>query len=257
MCRRGANGETHHKKGNAVLSGFKMVGIYIITNLVNGKRYIGQSVDIKKRFYAHRCISHETNVHLKRALAKYGKENFKYEILEECSIEELDEKEIYYIKTLKPEYNVSLGGQYGMKKYPESVRAVISKKAKEQWERKTDEEKAYIIQHNLNSHVWNKGKHLSGETKEKLRQANLGKKQSKKTIEKRKQTIIRLKQNGYVQTNSSHKKKVICIETGQIFDSVKETGEYFSVHPSAISAVLTGKYKTCKGYHFKYQKCRD
>lgn len=94
-----------------------MVGIYRITNLVNEKTYIGQSIDIKRRFCEHRCISHESNIHLKRALEKYGKDNFKYEVLEECDISELDEKEIYYISTLKPEYNVASGGQSSLKEY--------------------------------------------------------------------------------------------------------------------------------------------
>ena len=80
-----------------------MVGIYIITNLINGNRYIGQSIDIKRRFWDHRCISHETNRHMKHALKKYGKENFRYEVLEECDVDALDERETYYISLLKPE----------------------------------------------------------------------------------------------------------------------------------------------------------
>lgn len=231
-----------------------MIGIYIITNLIDGKQYIGQSINIERRFYEHRCISHETNVHLKRALKKYGKENFKYEVLEECSEEELNEKEIEYIKLLKPEYNVSLGGQNSLRRYPDSVKAVISKKSRQQWKLMTDDEKLARVKNNLTGQGWNKGMHPSTETKEKLRKVNLGKRQSKETIEKRKETFRKKKENGYVQTNSGHKKKVLCIETGEIFNSVKEAGEHFSVHPSVISAVLKGRYKTCKGYHFKYWK---
>lgn len=76
-----------------------MIGIYRITNLINGKSYIGQSRDIQRRFWDHRCISHEGNRHLKHAMLKYGKECFKYEVLEECKADQLDEREIYYINT--------------------------------------------------------------------------------------------------------------------------------------------------------------
>jgi group I intron endonuclease len=227
-----------------------MVGIYRITNLVNGKTYIGQSIDIKRRFCDHRCISHESNIHLKRALKKYGKDNFRYEVLEECDISELDEKEIYYISTLKPEYNIASGGQSSLRAYPEEVKKVISQKAKAQWERMTDEEKRYRIEHNLKGQP--KGHPVSAETREKLRDENLGKKQSAETINKRKQTFIEKKKNGYVQTNAGHRKKIICVETGEIFDSVKETGEHLNVNPSNISHVLKGRQKSVKGYHFEY-----
>lgn len=118
-----------------------MIGIYIITNLITGKRYIGQSIDIQRRFHDHRCISHESNRHLKYALAKYGKENFKYEVLEECDESELDEKERYYIEKLKPEYNVTNGGQDSLRRYPDEIKKKISEKSKEQWANMSDEEK--------------------------------------------------------------------------------------------------------------------
>ena len=45
-----------------------MIGIYIVTNLVNGKRYIGQSKNIQRRFWEHRCVTHEENKELRRDL---------------------------------------------------------------------------------------------------------------------------------------------------------------------------------------------
>lgn len=79
-----------------------MIGIYKITNLVNGKCYIGQSVNINKRFIAHKNSafnenSTSYNYPLSRAIRKYGLNNFSFEILEECGLFELDEKEIFYI----------------------------------------------------------------------------------------------------------------------------------------------------------------
>ena len=60
------------------------IGVYKITNLVNGKVYIGSSVNIKSRKWKHfYSLSHNKhqNQHLQRAYNKYGKENFSFEIL--------------------------------------------------------------------------------------------------------------------------------------------------------------------------------
>ena len=98
-----------------------MIGIYIVKNKLNGKVYVGQSVEIEIRW------KHEINESLRlkypknkfiRALKKYGAENFEFSILEECKIEELDEKEIFYIKKYNSTvfgYNTSLGGKTNRK----------------------------------------------------------------------------------------------------------------------------------------------
>jgi group I intron endonuclease len=107
-----------------------MIGIYIIENKVNNKVYIGQSKDIEKRLKEHRRRAYrgnentnkEYNKYLYRAIRKYGLENFTFNILEECSIELLDEKESYYILKYKSNdeyfgYNETSGydsAQYGV-----------------------------------------------------------------------------------------------------------------------------------------------
>ena len=73
-----------------------MIGIYKIENLINHKIYVGQSVHIERRWKEH-CFP-STNSLISNAIKKYGKENFSFQILEECSEEELDDKEISYIK---------------------------------------------------------------------------------------------------------------------------------------------------------------
>ena len=89
-----------------------MIGIYKITNLINNKSYIGQSNNIQRRWHEH--ISENTNSLIHLAILKYGIENFSFTIIEECLLEQLNEKEIYYIKeynTLSPNgYNISTGG---------------------------------------------------------------------------------------------------------------------------------------------------
>ena len=99
------------------------MGIYKITNQINGKVYIGQSVNIQQRWIEHRSVAFNINnknynCHLYCSIRKYGIENFILTILEECSQEELNNKEIYWIKyydsTNKEKgYNILLGGNQG------------------------------------------------------------------------------------------------------------------------------------------------
>lgn len=74
----------------------KICGIYKITNIKNNKFYIGKSVNIYKRWQEHCRIIDNCPIH--KAIQKYGKNNFKFEIIEQCSQEELNDKEIYWIK---------------------------------------------------------------------------------------------------------------------------------------------------------------
>ena len=89
--------------------------IYITTNLIDGRKYIGQKKSDK---FLHEKYLGSGKI-LKQAIEAYGKENFKVELLCECeSKEELDEMEIYYIKfyyaqTSRKYYNICKGGQAG------------------------------------------------------------------------------------------------------------------------------------------------
>lgn len=98
-----------------------MIGIYKITNKKNGKVYIGQSNDMVKRknshFNALRKNKHD-NVHLQNSFNKYGECNFSFEVLEECSEDELNDLEIKYIKEYnstdrKFGFNIRDGGSSG------------------------------------------------------------------------------------------------------------------------------------------------
>ena len=75
-----------------------MIGIYLITNSLNGKKYVGQSIDIQRRFKEHQSNSrYKLGREIDIAIKEYGKENFTYEVLEECSKEMLDKKEILFL----------------------------------------------------------------------------------------------------------------------------------------------------------------
>ena len=91
-----------------------MTGIYLITNKVNGKKYVGQSIDIEERWKRHIIASKKSELHIHRAIRKYGIDNFDFSILEECSVDKLDEREIYWISeldTYNNGYNMTIGGK--------------------------------------------------------------------------------------------------------------------------------------------------
>ena len=89
-------------------------GIYKITNKINGHSYIGQSVDIERRWRQHINFPKENSKYpLYQAFRKYGIENFIFEIVELCSQEKLNEREIYFIakyNSYKQGYNQTSGG---------------------------------------------------------------------------------------------------------------------------------------------------
>lgn len=90
-----------------------MIGIYKITNLINGKSYIGQSNNIIRRFSEHKNKGARADTPIDLAISKIGKDNFHYEVIEETTVENLNKKETYWIlfyQTHKNGYNCSVGG---------------------------------------------------------------------------------------------------------------------------------------------------
>ena len=130
--------------------------IYIVTNLINQKQYIGQTIrKFKERqeehFRSNKCI------YFYRALKKYGKENFKW-ISFKCPMEDLDYNERLLIKELKTQkpngYNIEFGGHKNKILYKETKKK-MSLRAKERLKNKE------------NHPMW--GKHHSEESKQKIR----------------------------------------------------------------------------------------
>lgn len=99
--------------------------IYLITNKINGKKYVGQTrTTVEERWRKH-CY-HSTvparAIGIDGAIHKYGPDNFICETIKECPVQELDKWEIYYIKEYNTYqgnnadigYNLTLGGQGGI-----------------------------------------------------------------------------------------------------------------------------------------------
>lgn len=82
--------------------------IYKITNLITKDFYIGQTIStLAHRFNQHKSYANSSNTTiLANAIRKYGSDNFIIEALEECSEEQLDNRETYYIQLLHPKYNI-------------------------------------------------------------------------------------------------------------------------------------------------------
>lgn len=99
------------------------MGIYIIKNNINEKVYIGQSINIENRCRTHfskgspdaSLNQTEMKNGLHSDMRKYGRENFYYEVLEECEKDKLDEREKYWISyydSFKNGYNGTPGGSF-------------------------------------------------------------------------------------------------------------------------------------------------
>lgn len=99
----------------------KISGIYCIENLVNNKKYIGKSTNIEKRWNEHKRMLNKNcsdNDCLQKAWNKYGEDNFRFWIIEECDESLLNEREIYCIEcndslSSKKGYNIAKGGNGG------------------------------------------------------------------------------------------------------------------------------------------------
>lgn len=143
----------------------KISCVYKITNALNGKVYIGQTVDYRKRKVGHfsylRRNAHR-NRYLQKSFNKYGESSFKMEIIKECAVDELDKLEIYYMrkynsidKTLG--YNMVIGGNTN-KSFPDYIRQKMSRS-----------QKGRIIseEHRKRIGKWHKGKTISPKDIEK------------------------------------------------------------------------------------------
>lgn len=183
-----------------------MIGIYKIENKVNGKVYIGQSIDIDKRRKQHlgdlnNGIHH--NKHLQSAWDKYGEENFTFKVVEECEVENLNQKEIYWIDSYdsyinKNGYNLTLGGDGGRTIEEETIQKI--------YDLYNDGFIATEISEELGVYIRTVQKYLRIGTEN-----NLCNYDPKKDVSK-----IR-------------SKKIVCLNTKKIYDSVMEAENEYGI----------------------------
>lgn len=212
----------------------------------NGKVYIGQTQQNppeKRWLYGkgYPCNKYFTN-----AINKYGWNNFMHEILYSgLTQEEANEKEIELISEYKSAdrnygYNISLGGN-NVGKFSEETKMKISKS--HTGKNLTEEHK---------KHIRESSRLQSEETKRKKSISHIGLKHTEET--KRKMSEL---QNARTQEeiNNIYKgvsKKVLCVETGVIYDSTRLVGRLFNISASSISRACKDETKTARGYHWRF-----
>ena len=267
-----------------------MTGIYCIYNLANRKCYVGQAKDIEKRWKEHRQKlrrGKHDNEHLQRAWQMYGESTFRFMVLEYCTEDRLNELEALYIEecdAYENGYNMTLGGEgtrgfYHTDEYKQRMsdrmksrevseetrrriaeaatgRPCIKTKArlngykitseKLKGRTRTKEHCRHLSEAKMGSTPWNKGKkmpegykhpwlgrHHSDETKRKISEAHTGMKQSREQVLKK-------------------SKGVLCVETGQLYDSITEAAKAYGVSVYAVSNALRGKSQTAAKQHWQY-----
>ena len=214
--------------------------IYKITNLINGKVYIGQTVQKFNRRYRHGIISTH-NKHLKRAIEKYGIENF--EVIENFDIafskEELNIKEIVYIDLFKSTnplfgYNLKSGGDNGIPN--EETRKKMCEN------NKGEKNPMYGKCKELH---WNYGGHASEETREKISKKLKGKtshRKGKKDIYSQ-ETIEKMSESGKgIKNSNAVLYKVINIEGNEFIYCGNQIYNHHSIGFLNINAKTFEKY---------------
>lgn len=170
-------------------------GIYMLTNKLTGDIYVGQSVDLRKRFLNYfnlSYLSRRNELIICRAIIKYGYSNFSVTILEYCNKSELDIREQHYFDTLNPEYNIQkiAGGSSKGLILSEETKNKISKALKgvyigekAYWYGRTMSAATKEIMSSKRKGELNPlyGKSHSEDTKELMRQKALGRKHSEDT----------------------------------------------------------------------------
>ena len=204
-----------------------MIGIYKWTS-PSGKYYIGQAVNLKRRyndFVNFKRIYTSKGSAIDNAREKYNsKELWSYEILQECTKEQLDELEMKYIKELDSTnsrigYNSTIGGDgtkgvaWGSEKQKQAIK----------------NRRTYKGSDNPNY-----GKHLSEEAKKRISEVAKGRKPKN------------LPTKPVIQLTLDNKE----IKT---WDSITDAAKFLGCDKSLIMRVCQGKTKTAKGFHWKYK----
>ena len=228
----------------------KVCGIYCIENLINCKKYIGQSVDIYKRWSRHRnnlADNQHQNDHLQSSWNKYGEHNFKFYIIQECNIDELDTLERYYIQKFNTTskqygYNKDSGGHY-------------SKVLSEETKRKIGEahrNKPLSDEHKQKISDAGKGRVFSAESRQKISQKLTGIKRSEEYCIKKSEAMTGVNNPNYGVSRSKEtkdkiakgvSKPIYCVELDVIFDSALQAEEVTGVNRTSISACRNGRRK--------------
>lgn len=208
--------------------------IYKITNNINGKSYIGKTTKTaEERYKEHQYNHKQGQTHLYRAMRKHGIDNFSISVVEQT--ENLNEREKYWISTLSPEYNMTIGGDGGdtssspnYQNYMKNIRP-------------------YQISGEGNPFY---GKKHNEKTIQKMKKAKIGKPLLEETKIKISKTIKEKGIKPPVRVFVPTKEYEILAPTGEIYKTQNLT-QFCAAHnldQRNMSKVMCGIYKSSKGY---------
>ena len=246
----------------------KICGIYCIENSVNGKKYIGQSIDVYKRWRIHKNELNQhkhINDHLQYAWDKYGEDKFAFYIIEVCEASQLDKLEVDYISKFDTTnqnngYNLNSGGGCGNKEPNEYVRQKLrdnhadvsgennpnyGKVHSAEIRKKMSENHADVS----GKHNPNYGKHMSEETKRKIianrntpkgeNHVNYG-----KTFSEEIKAKMRANHADFSGSNHPQCRPVYCPELDREFWGAKEVELELGIRAADITSCLRGRQKS-------------
>jgi group I intron endonuclease len=204
-----------------------IIGIYKITN-PKGKIYIGQSIDIERRFKEYKTLQCKNQPKIYNSLYKYTPENHMFEIIEECIFEQLNNRELYW----KLYYN-SINEGLNCELYDNGIGP-------------RSEETKLKISSSQKGNKYNLGKKRTKETKQL--QSDIAKSQIWRKN-------VGIKQKGKNKHSNQHIKqmckKIIDNNTGIIYNSCTEASLSLGISMSLISNSLNKIYKKSK-WNFNY-----
>jgi group I intron endonuclease len=246
-----------------------MIGIYKVTNPKN-RIYIGQSIEILGRLKNYKSLSKcKQQKRLYNSFKKYGYDAHKFELIEECPIELLNERERYWqdhydvlskkglnCKLTKTNDKSGKMSNDSRKKMSESrkklfesgwVHPMDGKKHSEETRKKLSENhkgKKLSEEHKRKISDGQKGRIPSEETRKKIGEKHKNKIVSKESRLKMSESQKKLNQSGYINPSS---KMVIDLETGFIYNSIREAWEhnkdYIKIKLNSFTCKLAGANK--------------
>lgn len=267
---------------------FSFPCIYLWTNLINNKVYVGQTQNFYNRMQQY-SRGNDSNRIIGQALHKYGIDNFDIAILEKVEdVEKLDECEQYWMEYYKS-YDLSKG--YNLCKEAGTTRGYHhteedKKKMSEIVKRRLQNHPEYIKFGKDNPMF---GKHPTEETRDKMSKSRIGNKNAKgktwklspEQAENRRKNMLGRKNSlgrklskearDKISESNRHRKiseetkrkisegnkgktakKVKCVETNMIFNSIGEAAKFVGRDSSGIGKCAKGTMKTCGGFHWEF-----
>lgn len=223
-------------------------GIYKYENKINHNIYIGQSIDIKKRFREHKSAAFnpqnkDYNMVIHRAIRKYGLDNFSFDIIEECPEELLNTREVFWIKyydSYNNGYNATEGGNESHIHMGTPIELF-------------DLDGNYVTEY---PNITEAAKAI-GVSRSTIYGILKGDRLSTKNFQFRKKgdttpmTPYRNRQGGKLPIYQCNKKSLEIIKE---WESAADAGRQLGIDPSAITKVLKNKLKTAGGYVWKYKE---